>query len=92
VGLSWPCREMHLRSDEAAGNATGWFTNRESPNPRPLPKSWKLAGGARVPLAIIGKSLGHADLESTQICAQPQLDRVRGSVTRSYATSAAGAL
>jgi integrase len=42
--------------------------------------SWQAALGAS--LAIIGKSLGHADLSSTQVYARLQLDPVRESVTK----------
>lgn len=42
--------------------------------------SWQAALGAS--LSVIGKSLGHADLKSTQIYARLQLDPVRESVTR----------
>ena len=42
--------------------------------------SWQAAAGAS--LAIIGASLGHADLKSTQVYARLQLDPVRESVTK----------
>ena len=42
--------------------------------------SWQAALGAS--LSIIGKSLGHADLKSTQVYARLQLDPVRESVTK----------
>lgn len=42
--------------------------------------SWQAALGAS--LSIIGKSLGHADLKSTQTYARLQLDPVRESVTK----------
>jgi integrase len=41
--------------------------------------SWQAALGAS--LSIIGKSLGHNDLKSTQVYARLQLDQVRASVT-----------
>ena len=40
--------------------------------------SWQAALG--ISLAIIGKSLGHADLKSTQVYARLQLDPVRDAV------------
>ena len=42
--------------------------------------SWQAAMG--ISLAIIGKSLGHADLGSTQVYARLQLDPVRDAVSR----------
>ena len=42
--------------------------------------SWQAAAGAS--LAIIGASLGHADLKSTQVYARLQLDPVRAAVTK----------
>jgi len=42
--------------------------------------SWQAAMG--ISLAIIGKSLGHADLKSTQVYARLQLDPVRDAVSR----------
>jgi integrase len=42
--------------------------------------SWQAALGAS--LSIIGKSLGHADLKSTQVYARLQLDPVRESVSK----------
>ncbi len=46
--------------------------------------SWQAAAGAS--LAIIGASLGHADLKSTQVYARLQLDPIRAAVNQ--ATSA----
>lgn len=45
--------------------------------------SWQAAAGAS--LAIIGASLGHADLKSTQVYARLQLDPVRAAVTQAGA-------
>jgi hypothetical protein len=42
--------------------------------------SWQAAMG--ISLAIIGKSLGHADLKSTQIYSRLQLDPVKDAVSR----------
>ena len=42
--------------------------------------SWQAAAGAS--LAIIGASLGHADLKSTQVYARLQLDPIRAAVTQ----------
>ena len=53
--------------------------------------SWQAALGSS--LAVIGKSLGHNDLESTQVYARLQLDPVRESVTKAGAAMlAAGGL
>ena len=43
--------------------------------------SWQAAMG--ISLAIIGKSLGHADLKSTQVYSRLQLDPVKDAVSRS---------
>ena len=45
--------------------------------------SWQAAAGAS--LAIIGASLGHADLKSTQVYARLQLDPVRTAVSKAAA-------
>ena len=45
--------------------------------------SWQAAAGAS--LAIIGASLGHADLKSTQVYSRLQLDTVRAAVTQATA-------
>lgn len=45
--------------------------------------SWQAAAGAS--LAIIGASLGHADLKSTQVYARLQLDPVRAAVSNAAA-------
>ena len=42
--------------------------------------SWQAAMG--ISLAIIGKSLGHADLKSTQVYSRLQLDPVKDAVSR----------
>ena len=42
--------------------------------------SWQAAMG--ISLAIIGKSLGHADLTSTQVYSRLQLDPVKDAVSR----------
>jgi integrase len=41
-------------------------------------ESWQAALGA--PLVVIGKSLGHADLKSTQVYSRLQLDPIKESV------------
>ncbi len=46
--------------------------------------SWQAAMG--ISLAIIGKSLGHADLKSTQVYSRLQLDSVRGAVAGASAS------
>lgn len=45
--------------------------------------SWQAAAGAS--LAVIGASLGHADLKSTQVYARLQLDPVRAAVNQAVA-------
>ena len=45
--------------------------------------SWQAA--MNVSLAIVGKSLGHADLKSTQVYARLQLDPVRDAVAKASA-------
>ena len=42
--------------------------------------SWQAALGAS--LVVIGKSLGHADLKSTQVYSRLQLDPIKESVSR----------
>jgi hypothetical protein len=51
--------------------------------------SWQAAMG--ISLAIIGKSLGHADLKSTQVYSRLQLDPVAHAVSRASGAMVAAA-